>query len=119
MVVQKDFKVLADDKHVEELFMHNLEIFNGTLLPRIVHREGQIRLLPRFEWTRCDPEVHVILDRIGQSGNQGHPTTVALTRTVGADVRIHRADVHFAVGCKWGGVRVSAWTRNLASVLNP
>ena len=51
MIVQENLKILADDKHVKQLFVDGLKLRDRTILPGIVNLERQVGRLPGLDRT--------------------------------------------------------------------
>src|SRR2546428_9549568 len=94
MIVDKNLKVLAHDKSVEQLVMDDIEFLHWIILPRIVHVELELNLFAGFRNIRNNAKVEMVLDRIGHSRNQFHATTRAIASSIGPDVPVHRTKLN-------------------------
>jgi hypothetical protein len=90
VAVFEELQVLAHDECVKELLVHEIEATDRAILPRVVDRELQDRRPPRLWCLRNSDNIGMELDRLRNTGDQGHSTSTTLPGTVRANVGIHR-----------------------------
>src|SRR5204863_9800559 len=75
MFVDEISEILAHDKHVEELLVHDLEFLHLLAGLRIADPEGELHRIAGMKRARLYLQVHRILDRVGDSEHQLHAAT--------------------------------------------
>ena len=97
MIVNKELQILAYHEHMEQLFVDNLEILNGTIFPRIVHGELELLGLIGLHRSRIQRQVHVELHRFRNAFAQLHAAASASARLIGTDIGVHGANENFVL----------------------
>jgi hypothetical protein len=93
MFVDIEIQVLAHDKQVKQLLMHDLKILDPLPSAWFVDSEGQFDWLigPRGGWLHS--QIKRILDKLFDTYDEFHPAPTATPRKLRANVGIHRANI--------------------------
>ena len=93
MIVNKELQIPAHDESVKELLVDDREFRHGIVFPWVMHIEPKVDFLVGLDRPRSDRQIEVILNGIGNSGNQFHSTARTRAGTIGANVVVHRTGV--------------------------
>src|SRR5262245_65715620 len=94
MIVYEIFKVAAHDECMKEFFVDDIEIFYRVVFPGIMHIEPKAGFLLRLRWPGRHGQVEMVLDWVGNAGDELHATSRTITRTVGSNTLIQQTDPH-------------------------
>src|SRR5262249_50411022 len=92
MQVREEFQIVADQKEMEELFVHDLEALHRLSRFGIKHAKIERDFASRWNLRRRGAELHRVLDWHWQSRHQLHAASRTPARSFGAHLAIHRTN---------------------------
>src|SRR5262245_25127202 len=98
MIVYEKFKVAAHDECMKQFFVDDIEFSDRVAFPWVMHIESKAGLLLRLRWPGRHGQVEVVLDGVGNAGDEFHATSRTITRTVGSNVLVHWTHPHQVLG---------------------
>jgi hypothetical protein len=82
VAVLEELQILAHDEGMEQLFVNEIEIANGPVLPRVVNGELQRRDVFGLRSDRKARDVNMKLGWLGHAAEQRHAATAAGTGVI-------------------------------------